>query len=103
MDNVLLLLSSCGLVFVFADRLSGEMLFMMFVDNLLLLNLGFDEFVYLYRSSGQMLFYDDYGQFIITIVCWCDGFSFVNVRFNCAWKKDFYIISISQFLDFERE
>lgn len=55
MDNVLLLLSSCGLVFVFADRLSGEMLFMMVVDNLLLLNLGFDEFVYLHRSSGQML------------------------------------------------
>lgn len=44
-----------------------------------------------------------YGQFIITIVCWFDGFGFVNVRFNCAWKKDFYIISISQFLDFERE
>lgn len=55
MDNVLLLLSSSGLVFVFADRLSGEMLFMMVVDNLLLLTFGFDEFVYLYRSSGKML------------------------------------------------
>lgn len=31
------------------------MLFMMVVDNLLLLTFGFDEFVYLYRSSGKML------------------------------------------------
>lgn len=42
MDNVLLLLSSSRLVFVFAGRLSGKMLFMMVVDNLLLLTFGFD-------------------------------------------------------------
>lgn len=34
---------------------SIEWLFMMVVDNLLLLTLRFNEFVYLYRSSGKML------------------------------------------------
>lgn len=50
MDNVLLLLSSSGLVLVFADRLSDEMLFMMVVDDLLLLTLGLmNLFIYIDR------------------------------------------------------